>query len=1070
MPALLRRTAVLAMVRVSALVLLLSCSAATASAQRTSVPAAYASLSSEARAVATDTLATLQTRAVAGGRVDAATGVYRAAYALALPATPSLAPVDAARAALAPLAERFGWDPAAADLVVADVRAGRYSAHVTFRQTVRGVPVYGATVKINLDRQGRPTMAFSAYRPDLPDVDVQPVLTAEAAAIRARDAVATGPAHTTAPALVVVPGAPVRLAWRLVAVPQAAPAEWEVLVDAHTGDLLQLLNLSPHVHDGAVAAPTVAFPPLARPAASAPPSEAAEQSVRADGSGLVFDPDPLTSAGVRYAPPYVDAGDADVPVLNAERQEVVLRDITQGSDGLYRLEGPYVRVLGGVGVPYTPPAEADPHAFRYTRANPFFEAVMAYYHIDASQRYIQSLDVGHPIQDGPIGVNPHGLGTADDSQYFDWNNTIVFGRGGVDDAEDADVILHEYGHAILDGSAPGLRASSEGQQLHEGWGDYWAASYSRALEERGVVPPRDGEDWRKLYTWDGNAGTWCGRTLAHPGHYPDAMSYPPPAGCWTSSLYEHGLLWATTLMEVYDAVGRGVSDRLNLASHLYLAHPVRMSDAAHALVQADFDLYGGAHLAALVDVLSSRGFIAPDAYDRPLHHEPLASTTTPGGTATIDVQTSPTVDIRTVRVRYRVGDGALASVTLDRSGDYRFTGALPLPDALALVSYYVEGEAAAGHVVRLPAGEATYRFIVGVDAAAPTAAHAPMSYASVVHWPVEVAAVVDDNLGVDAVWARYGAGPLAGGAPMLLDSVRLAPTATGYRGALDLPASYLRAGDAAFYRIYARDVAGNVSAFPSDASAYEVPFRLGRRTDALDGAQAAGGWSPWAGGWSVDAAAGLHAALVLAPFHVPTNATEAMFVLDHAVHLTTGGGNVKVTDDDGAIWRVLTPEGGYPGAFPDGQPMAGEPAFRTVDAPAAFDLRPYAGRTIRLRLDVGAAAGGAPTEGWTVQAADYRVATADPAFDVPADVTLHANFPDPFARRTTIAYTLPVAADVDLAVFDLLGRRVAVLAEGVQAAGTHTHAFDADRLASGLYFVRLRAGGVQFVERMTVAR
>ena len=56
----------------------------------------------------------------------------------------------------------------------------------------------------------------------------------------------------------------------------------------------------------------------------------------------------------------------------------------------------------------TPPAEADPNAFRYGRANDSFEAVMMYYHIDQNQRYVQSLDVGYPIAEYPIRVSAQG--------------------------------------------------------------------------------------------------------------------------------------------------------------------------------------------------------------------------------------------------------------------------------------------------------------------------------------------------------------------------------------------------------------------------------------------------------------------------------------------------------------------------------------------------------------------------------------------------------------------------------------------------------------------------------------
>lgn len=73
----------------------------------------------------------------------------------------------------------------------------------------------------------------------------------------------------------------------------------------------------------------------------------------------------------------------------------------------------------------------------------------------------------------------------------------------------------------------------------------------------------------------------------------------------------------------------------------------------------------------------------------------------------------------------------------------------------------------------------------------------------------------------------------------------------------------------------------------------------------------------------------------------------------------------------------------------------------------------------------------------------------------PAFAELHPNYPNPFNPETTIAFTLREQGEIRLEVFDALGRRVQLLAEGSYAAGTHHFRFAAAELPSGIYLTRL---------------
>ncbi len=78
----------------------------------------------------------------------------------------------------------------------------------------------------------------------------------------------------------------------------------------------------------------------------------------------------------------------------------------------------------------------------------------------------------------------------------------------------------------------------------------------------------------------------------------------------------------------------------------------------------------------------------------------------------------------------------------------------------------------------------------------------------------------------------------------------------------------------------------------------------------------------------------------------------------------------------------------------------------------------------------------------------------------PLDFALRQNFPNPFNPATVIGAQWPAASRVTLAVYDVLGREVALLIDGVRPAGTCEAAFDGTGLPSGVYFCRLSASPI----------
>ena len=89
---------------------------------------------------------------------------------------------------------------------------------------------------------------------------------------------------------------------------------------------------------------------------------------------------------------------------------------------------------------------------------------------------------------------------------------------------------------------------------------------------------------------------------------------------------------------------------------------------------------------------------------------------------------------------------------------------------------------------------------------------------------------------------------------------------------------------------------------------------------------------------------------------------------------------------------------------------------------------------------------------------------------IPTSFVLHQNFPNPFNPSTQIEYDLPMASRVTLVVYDILGRRVRTLVDGMQEAGRYSVNFVADNLASGVYFYRLKADNYTKTKAMMILK
>ena len=278
------------------------------------------------------------------------------------------------------------------------------------------------------------------------------------------------------------------------------------------------------------------------------------------GEGFVFDPNPVVASGDRT----LREGDD----VDPWRVAVVLHDL----DGSGYLHGAWARIENPAGKAF----QLDLRYF-YASRSLHFEEVMAYHHITESQRYLQSLgftDLNARAQRAVV----HATGL-NGSWYDPRDRTIRFGDGGVDDAEDADVILHEYGHALFH-AAVGDHATPV---LSEGFADYWAATRTG--------DPRVG-DWDGAYRAAG-----CLRDLSEHRRYPIDVTGEPHAD---------GMIWGGLLWSIRERLTAPVADRLILTALRTQCPRGTLPDAAAGLLAAATD---PASRRLVEDALGEWGFL-----------------------------------------------------------------------------------------------------------------------------------------------------------------------------------------------------------------------------------------------------------------------------------------------------------------------------------------------------------------------------------------------------------------------------------------------------------------------------
>jgi hypothetical protein len=471
------------------------------------------------------------------------------------------------------------------------VRKGLAGETLRFQQMLHDVPVYGAQIVVNFVAGNEVAYSSNNYDETVTDIATTPSISPQNAIAISNAKVNTtdGKILDQKCNLVIYNNEkPTRLAYRITTQIDNKPGDWETFVDAITAEIISAKDIAIWHHknnEGKTAKK------------SHPQKESKAPLALTSATAMVYDPDPLSKAHVAYGGNYSDNGDATNADLDAARSAVTLPQVDVTA-GVYRLKSQYVDIAD-FEAPNKGLFTQSTNDFSFTRDNDAFEAVNAFYHLDKSMRYINET-LGSAclpqLNGGVFKFDPSGLSGADNSHYLPSTEQIAFGEGCVDDAEDADVILHEFGHGIHDWVTGGNSSSATG--LGEGSGDYWAVSYSRSLNQWTSSEPA--YNW--VFSWDGHNECWAGRVTNYTRTYPQT-------GSTYTEIHTYGQIWATALMKIFDVIGRTKTDKVFIEGLALTNSSSNQKTAAAAVRQAAINMnYPCADIQTMTDKFNAAGY------------------------------------------------------------------------------------------------------------------------------------------------------------------------------------------------------------------------------------------------------------------------------------------------------------------------------------------------------------------------------------------------------------------------------------------------------------------------------
>ncbi|MFB9052014.1 T9SS type A sorting domain-containing protein [Formosa undariae] len=460
-------------------------------------------------------------------------------------------------------------------------QVGASGETLRYSQYINDVPVYNASMAVHVSQNSEVTFHSGSFDNTISRINTVPTLTSEDAVNVTAKALAIEGTITQKESKLLVynNNGTTQLVYRVTTNSKTLNGFWETIIDANSGEVISKKDIAHyhHAHEDEHEKVNTS------------------RSSTVEVTGKIFNPDPLSTTGASYGGDFIDNDDKTNAYLDDARTDVSFL-IANSENGVYTLKGDYLEIKD-IQDPETGLFQQKSPVFSFTRDQDGFEAVNAYYHIDKNMRYINEtlgIELKSMYNDGVILYDPHAFNGSDNSSYG--GGVLKFGIGGVDDAEDADVIVHELGHGIHEWLIKGSISQVEG--LSEGFGDYWAQSYSRGLESNNSS--RSNATYNDLFKWDGHNEFWDGRVTNYDANYPEGL---------TGKIHTDGQIFASTLMEVWEFLGKETTDKIVLEGIAMTGSTTTQKEAMSAIRQAAIDMdLACSKIEQIVSIINNRGY------------------------------------------------------------------------------------------------------------------------------------------------------------------------------------------------------------------------------------------------------------------------------------------------------------------------------------------------------------------------------------------------------------------------------------------------------------------------------